>query len=145
MTANIENKPPIWFWIISILALLWNLMGVFAYLTDAYMTVEDLANLSQEQRFLYESRPVWVTAAYATAVWAGALGCIALLMRKKWAQTILLISLIGVLAQNIYQFFLSNTFEVYGANAMVLPVMVIIVSVALVLFAKSCISKNWIS
>ncbi|MBT9189143.1 hypothetical protein [Zobellia russellii] len=145
MTLNAEIRPPAWFWIISVIALLWNLMGVSAYLMEAFMSVEDLGKLTQDQRLLYESRPIWVTSAYAIAVWAGALGCIALLLRKKWAKTFLLLSLIGVLAQNVYQFFLSNTFEVYGPSAIYLPIMIIVVSIALYLFAKSSASKGWIS
>ncbi len=145
MILNSEIKPPAWFWIIAVLALLWNLMGVSAYLMDAFMSVEDLGKLPQDQRLLYESRPIWVTSAYAIAVWAGSLGCIALLFRKKWAKTLLFISLIGVLAQNVYQFFLSNTFEIFGPNAIYLPIMVIVVSIALFLFANSSASKGWIS
>ncbi|MGS0528226.1 hypothetical protein ACU8V7_26485 [Zobellia nedashkovskayae] len=86
MTLKSEIKPPAWFWIITVLALLWNLMGVSAYLMDAFMSVEDLGKLPQDQRLLYESRPIWVTSAYAIAVWAGALGCIALLFRKKMGK-----------------------------------------------------------
>ena len=145
MTLNTEIRPPAWFWIISVIALLWNLMGVSAYLMEAFMSVEDLGKLTQDQRLLYEARPIWVTSAYAIAVWAGALGCITLLLRKKWAKTLLLLSLIGVLTQNVYQFFLSNTFEVYGPSAIYLPIMIIVVSIALYLFAKSSASKGWIS
>jgi len=145
MKINSSIRPPKWFWIVSTLALLWNLMGVFAYLADAFMTIEDLGTLPQDQRLLYESRPVWVTSAYAIAVWGGTLACIALLFRKKWARTLFLVSLIGVIAQNLYQFLMSNTFEVYGTSAMFLPIMVIVISIALLLFSKSCYSKGWIS
>ncbi len=138
-------KPPTWFWIVSVLALLWNLMGVAAYLADAFMSVEALGEMSQEMRELYEGRPAWVTAAYAIAVWFGALGCIALLLRKKWAVPVFLISLIGIVGQQIYNFFLSNTFEVVGSGAMFLPIMVVIIGVALWLFARSSVAKNWIS
>lgn len=34
------NKAPVWFWIVSVLALLWNLIGVIAYLTMAFATDE---------------------------------------------------------------------------------------------------------
>ncbi|MFH6603817.1 hypothetical protein ACEZ3G_10045 [Maribacter algicola] len=138
-------KPPTWFWIVSVLALLWNLMGVGAYLADAFMSVEALGEMSQEMRELYEGRPAWATAAYAIAVWFGALGCIALLMRKKWAVPVFLISLIGIVGQQIYNFFLSNTFEVVGSGAMFLPIMVVVIGVALWLFARSSAAKNWIS
>ncbi len=39
MTTSTRARPPIWFWIVSILALLWNLLGVMAYLAQVNMTV----------------------------------------------------------------------------------------------------------
>jgi len=145
MTNNGKVKPPVWFWIVSSVALLWNLMGVLAYLGQAYMSIEDLEKMSQAERLLYESQPAWVTGAFAIAVWGGALGCIALLLRKKWAKPVLLISLIGILVQMTYMFFLSNTFEVVGSVKMLMPIMIIVVGIALVFFAKSSHSKGWIS
>lgn len=145
MTNETSIKPPTWFWIVSVLALLWNLMGVGAYLADAFVSVEALGEMTQEMRELYEGRPAWVTAAFAAAVWFGALGCIALLLRKKWAVPVFLISLIGVIGQQIYNFFLSNTFEVMGSGAMFLPIMVVIIAVALWLFARSSAAKNWLT
>ena len=131
-----QKKPPTWFWIISVIALLWNIMGVIAYLADAYMSVETLAELSQEQRMLYESRPAWVTGVFAIAVWGGLIGSIGLLVRKKWAYIMFIISLIAVLAQNVYQFFLSNTFDVLGSAAMAFPILIIIISILLILFSN---------
>jgi len=66
-------KPTTSFWIIGIIALIWNLMGVFAYLQEAYMTVEDLAALPPDQQALFENVPAWVTSAFAFAVFGGAL------------------------------------------------------------------------
>ncbi|MEO9891149.1 hypothetical protein [Aurantibacter sp.] len=144
MENTLRVKPPLWFWIISVIGLLWNLMGVGAYLADAFMSIEDLEALTQAQRELHEAQPAWVTACYAIAVWAGALGCVFLLMRKKWARPVLLVSLLGVIGQQIYMKFLSNTYEVYGGAAMLLPIMVIIIAVALVFFARLSDSKQWI-
>ncbi len=145
MTSETMTKPPTWFWVVSILALLWNLAGVGAYLMDAFMPVEALEAMTQEQRELHESRPPWVTGAYAIAVWGGVLGCIALLLRKKWARPVLLISLIGVIGHQIYMYFLSNTFEVMGSGSMALPMLVLIISVGLVYFARMAHNKGWLS
>lgn len=144
MTTN-NVKPPVWFWIVSALALLWNFAGAGAYLQHAYMTIEDLSELPQAERLLYESQPSWVTAAFAIAVWGGTLGCIALLLRKKWAKPVLLISLIGVLAQMAHSFFISNSFEVYGPGGMIMPIMVIIISIFLVFFARKATDRYWIT
>ncbi len=145
MTNKNTVKPPVWFWVVSGLALVWNIMGVLAYLGQAYMSIENLEKMSQAERLLFESQPAWVTGAFAIAVWGGALGCIALLLRKKWAKPVLLISLIGILGQMTYMFFLSNTFEVVGSEKMGMPIMIIVVGIALVFFAKSSQNKGWIS
>ncbi|PIB30967.1 hypothetical protein BFP77_02600 [Maribacter sp. 4U21] len=143
--TNSMNKPPMWFWIVNALALLWNLAGVMAYLGQAYMSIETLEQMSQAERLLYESRPAWVTGAFAVAVWGGALGCIALLLKKKWAKPVFIISLIGILAQMSHSFFMSNNFEVYGPGAMIMPIMVLIIGIALVLLANTAIKKGWLS
>ncbi|WP_291865318.1 hypothetical protein [Maribacter sp.] len=141
MTKN-NLKPPVWFWIVSAIALVWNIAGAGAYLQHAYMTMQDLEALPQVEKFLYEPQPSWVTAAFAIAVWGGTLGCIALLLRKKWAKPVLLISLLGVLAQMAHSFFISNSFEVYGSGAVIMPIMVLIISIALVFFARKSTDKN---
>lgn len=140
------NKPNTWFWVIGILALIWNLLGVFVYLGQAYMTDEMLSALPVEQQTLYAERPAWVTAAFATAVFAGAFGCIALLIRKKWATSLFILSLLGVLAQQTHSFFLSNTMEVMGgASAMGMPIMVVVVAIFLVWYARRATAKGWLS
>ncbi len=144
MTISANVKLPVWFWVLSVLALLWNLMGVFAYLAEAYMTDEAFATLPEAQQALYETRPSWVTGAFAIAVFAGTLASIGLLLRKKWAFSIFVLSLLGVLGQMTYQFFLSNTFEVMGNQFMVMPIAIILLAIALVLFSRSSIKKAWL-
>ncbi|MCM4152485.1 hypothetical protein DHD05_12855 [Arenibacter sp. N53] len=138
-------KPPMWFWIVCAIALLWNLIGVFAYLSEAFMNDEVYASLPEAQQGLYEARPIWVTAAFAIAVWSGLLGCIALLLKKKWAKTVFILSLFGIVLQQLYHFFLSNTFEVMGATAMLLPILIIVFGVALVFFTNLATKRNWLS
>ncbi len=143
MTAQ-SIKPPVWFWIVSIVALLWNLMGVMAYLQQAFITEETLAALSEPERILLETRPAWATAAFAIAVWGGLLGCIALLLRKKWARPVLLISLIGILVQMIHSFFISNNLEAYGPGEISMPILIILIGVGLVFFARISTKKLWL-
>ncbi|PKV51246.1 hypothetical protein ATE84_3320 [Aquimarina sp. MAR_2010_214] len=137
-------KIPVWFWIISVLALLWNIMGVMAYIGQAFMTDEVLATLPEGEQNFYNNTPAWVTAAFAIAVFAGAIGCIALLLRKKWASPLLLLSLIAVLAQATYNFFLQNFVQLSG-NRVIMPIIVIIVAIFLVWFSRNSKAKGLIS
>ena len=86
MTSS--NKPGIIFWIIAVIALIWNLMGVMAYRAQAYMTDEAKALLPEAEQAMYSDIPAWATAAFAFAVFGGFLGSLALLLRKKWATSL---------------------------------------------------------
>lgn len=146
MSEKSNTKPPVWFWIVSILALLWNLMGVMSYLEQAYMTDEMKAQYTAEQLTLMEGIPAWVTAAFAIAVWGGLLGCIALLFRKRWAKPLLMLSLIAILIQMAYSFFMTNAAEIYGLiPGIIIPLLVIIIGIALVQFARIAEKRHWIS
>ena len=131
-----KNKPSTSFWIIGIVALIWNLMGVFAYLQEAYMTAEDLAALPIEEQALYENIPAWVTAAFAIAVFGGALACILLLLRKKLATFVFIISFVSILAQMTYNLLMSKAMEVYGPGGMIMPIMVIVIGAYLIWYSK---------
>jgi len=146
MTKNVTTKPPAWFWVVSVVALLWNLVGAMAYLAQAFITDEGKAMLPADKLELLENTPAWATAAFAIAVWAGVLGCIGLLVRKKWARPVLLLSLFGILVQMAYSFFMTNATEVYGiVEGVVMPLLLIGIGIGLVLFANSSQNKGWIS
>ena len=130
------NKPSTMFWVTAVAALIWNLMGVAAYLADAYATPEMIAARSAAEQALYDARPAWATAAFATAVFGGALGCILLLLRKKIATPVFIVSLIGVLVQFCYNFFMADTMDVYGPGSAIMPAMVILIAAYLVRYSK---------
>lgn len=140
------DKTPVpgWFWAISGVALIWNLLGVMAYWAHVNMTPEDIAALEAAERALYDSAPAWATAAFAFAVFGGALGSVLLLIRKSWALPVFVISLLGVLVQMYHSFFMTNSIEVYGPGGMIMPVMVILIAAFLVWFSKSSKDKGWI-
>ena len=89
---NAVIKPTPIYWLISIIALLWNYKGVTAYLGQAYMTDEALKMLQEENQLYFSNLPAWVTAAFAVAVFGGFLGSIGLIIRKKWAYFMYIIS-----------------------------------------------------
>jgi hypothetical protein len=136
---------PKWFWITATLALVWNLLGVMAFAGQMMMTPDMLAQMPQAEQDLIVATPSWVNIAFGIAVLGGAVGCLLLLLKKSIAQPLLIFSLIGVIAQMSYAFFISNSFEVYGPGGMIMPVMVIIIAIGLVFFANSAKNKQWLS
>ena len=85
MTNVTTPKPPMWFLIISIIALVWNALGVFAYLGQSLMTDEMLAQLPEADQQMYANLPSWYIGAFAVAVFAGTIGSLGLVIKKKWA------------------------------------------------------------
>ena len=132
-----SKKPNALFYVIGVIALLWNGMGVMAYLGRAFITEDMIAALPKEQQaeFLIEY-PAWVTAAFATAVFAGVLGSILLLMRKKLSYSLFIISAIAAIAQHIYIF---TNVEV---NSFVMPILVVVVCIFLVWYSKKSIADG---
>ena len=133
------------FMTIAFAALIWNALGVMAYVMQVTMSPEAIAALPQNERALYETVPTWAIAAFAIAVNGGALGCLLLLFRKAWAFPVLIASLLGVLVQMYHSFFIANSIEVYGPGSAVMPAMVVIISCLLVWYSKYAKDKNWIS
>lgn len=137
-------KPTSAFWIISVVALLWNIMGVAAYLGQAYMTDEVLKSLSEGEQAYYNNVPAWVTGAFAIAVFAGIFGCVGLLIRKKWAVILFVISIIAVIAQSTYNLYIQKYMEV-PLQHMIWSLVVILIAIFLVWFSRNAAKKGWIS
>lgn len=144
MTDLSSNKPPIWFWIVSVLALVWNAMGVNAYLQQAYDTEAHRSQYTAEQLQAMAEQPSWYTAAFAIAVFAGTLGCIALLIRRKIAKPLFILSLIAVLVQLYHNLIMTSAIQDAGTFGMVMAIMIPIIAILLIMLAKKAASNGWI-
>jgi len=143
MSEARKSKTPTWFLVVVVILLVWNLLGVMAYVTQVSMGPEALAALPDAQRQLYENTPAWATAAFAVAVNFGALGCLLLLLRTNLAGLFLQLSLVGVLVQMFHSFFMTNAFEVSGPGGLVMPVMVLVIAIYLVTLAAKAKMHRW--
>lgn len=146
-TQNSANNViiPKWFNVVAILALVWNLMGVMAFIGQMMMTPEMIAELPQAEQALYAAVPLWASTAFACAVFGGALGSLALLMKKRLAEQLLILSLVGVVVQIFHSFAISNSFEVFGPGGAIMPAMVVIIAIALVRLARKAKTSHWLN
>ena len=83
-------KPPGWFWVVSVLGLLWNLVGLSMFYMQMAMTPEAAAALPPEQQQIHAAMPTVAYAFFGIAVIAGVLGSLGLLLRRRWAAPLLL-------------------------------------------------------
>ena len=139
------NKPTIGFWMIAVIAFIWNLMGAYMYIIQKYKTESFESQYTSMQLDMIYSMPAWATAAFAIAVFGGVLGSVTLLMRRKIATSIYFLSLIGIIVQMIYNIFISAAIEVYGPGAIVMPIMVLAIGVFLYTYSKKSSIKGWLN
>jgi hypothetical protein len=136
------TKPSKTFWIIGVLAIIWNLIGALVYLGQAYMTDEMKAAIPKDQLAIIENAPSWAVAAFAIAVWIGLLSSLLLLFKKKIAKLGFTISFIGIIVQLIYNFFIANAYQVYGNAGLITPILTFLIGLFLISHSKRCIKEG---
>lgn len=109
-------KTPWHLWVVGVLALLWNSFGCVDYTMTQTRQDEWFAQMGMTAAQLeyFNAMPAWTHAAWAIGVWGGALGAILLLLRRKWAMPVFVVSFLGWLAGAVYAFALSDGMEAMG-------------------------------
>jgi len=128
------SVPPKWFTPVAIGALLWNLLGASAYLMDVTISPEAVAKMGEAERAMYASRPAWFVVAYASAVWFGVAGSLALIWHKRWATPLFVLSLLGLIAQDIALFSRPEIRD--DLTVILLQGLVLVIAVSLPLLAR---------
>jgi hypothetical protein len=137
------NEPQVVFWIIGTLALIWNGMGVYNYLIQAYKTEAYTSSLNEVQLALMESMPSWATALFAIAVFSGLIGTICFLMKKKLAVSLFILSFITATINQLYWLFGTNAAEVFSESMpYLMPILVIVFCLFLVWYSRDQKAKG---
>ena len=115
-------------------------MGAMNFIMQ--MNPDTLVTYPEAARALVEGRPVWATAAFAIAVFGGALGCVLLLLKKSAASYLFIASLLGVMGTMIHTFGLATTS--ISNSIMTGTLMSLAVAALLVWYAKYAVKRGWI-
>lgn len=145
MSSMIAAPRPTSYWVITILALLWNLGGVAMFCLHLSLDPAAVAALPAPQREVYEATPAWLDALFGIAVVAGLLGSVGLALKKRWAVVLFLLSLLAVLAQMVAAYAVTPAWTAYGPAGLVMPVAVTAIALFLWWYARSAAAKGWIS
>jgi len=126
-------------WVVGIVALLWNAVGAMDYVMTQTRNEAYMGQFTPEQLAFFYGFPTWVVAAWAIAVWAGVLGAALLLLRKRLAVPVFLVSLVAMVITTFHNYVLSDGMEVMGKDAMALgfTVVIFLVAIALILYARA--------
>ncbi len=141
-----NNKIPSWYWILVIVFVLWNIMGVFSFYIHTFITEEALAQLPTNERDLYDQYPKLITVVFGVAVFFGLAGAIGLFFKKKWAKIAAIISIVAVIIQMSHHVFFTKSIEVYGLlHTITMPILVVVFGLFLVWLSNFSIKKGWLN
>ena len=129
------------FWVISIIMLIWNVMGSMNFVVQM-INAEMFASMSETHRAIIEGRPLWATGGFAIAVFGGALGCLLLLFKKSSAYYLFIASLLGVVVTMFHSLSIDINFAPSDLTMMV--IMPFVVAVFLIWYAMMADKKGWV-
>ena len=138
-------STPTWLKPLAWAALIWNSLGVIAFVMQMMMTPELISKLPIDQQAAYSDIPLWSTIAFAIAVFGGLLGCIFLLKKKALAIPTFTVSLAAILLQQYYNFVVINSIDLLGASAVFMPILVIIIAIGLLYISIKGKQQSWLS
>jgi hypothetical protein len=148
MQQAVSARTPAHLWIVGILATLWSCFGAYDYsmtrmrntdyIRSAMPGVDPNAALAW-----VDSMPMYAQIGWGVGVWLGLLGSILLLLRSRWAVWSLGLSMVGAIVSLGYQIALAPPLAgADGPMMKAMPYIVILISIALFLYARAMEQKG---
>ena len=143
--GTVVGKPPVWFWVVAAFALLWALLGCASYLHEVTMSPAAMAALPAAQQEIWRATPNWLLGVFAIAVWIGLAGAVALLLRRRIARSLYVVSLVAVIVQFGWIFTQTRIFQLmsFGAAA-TFPIAIAVIGAALISLSDHAIRRGWL-
>ena len=123
-------------WLVGGLALIWNGFGAVNYVMTQSQNAEYQIRLTAEQLALYNSMPIWATAAWALAIWASLLGSILLLLRNRFAVLTFAVALAGLLVSLYHNLIIADATKVMGVSGTAMAAIIVLIAVALWAYSR---------
>ena len=139
--AATTKAIPAWYWAIAVAALLFEGLGTFLFVSNLTL---DPATLPLDQRSIFEATPQWMNLAWAVATGAGLIGAIGLLVRRRFAEPALLVSLLAVVVQVSGIFLVKQLRELTPEDHLIVPVTVLLIAYAFWQSAKLAKRRGWL-
>jgi hypothetical protein len=130
-----------WYIAAAIASLLFMLLGCAAYLLDV---TTDPASLPLDQRAAHDAQPMWLISANAIAVWAGAVGALFLLLRRRLAETLMLVSMTAVTIWLAGLLLVPRLRDLLGTDDLAAAVVVSLITWTIYWFARHSRQRGWL-
>ncbi len=148
MDTITRPATPALHWVIAVAATLWNAIGPTDYLmsktrNDAYFEAM-MPGVDPQVLYDYaDAFPLLIQVSWAVGVWFALAGSVLLLLRHRWAVAAFALSLVGAVISLGYQ--AMNPIGVPAMNegmAAMMPYVIIVIAVALLLYARSAYARG---
>lgn len=141
-----RSATPVHLWIVGLLATLWNAFGCYDYLMTRMRNTDYLKSMMPDvdpnaMLAYVDSMPVWAATGWGLGVWMGIAGSLLLLTRSRHAVWTLGLSFVGAVVGIGYQL-MNPMAGMSGGMATVMPIVVIVVALALFLYARAMARKG---
>lgn len=137
MTATTEtaSATPKHYWVVAILAVLWNGFGAVDYTMshlqqDAWFSA---MGVPEAVALAMDAYPSWMHAVWAIGVWGSVLGTVFLLLRKRWAFHAFAVSTLGAVGSLIYT---AMTPAIMEAMGIVMPAVIVVICLFFVWYSQ---------
>lgn len=131
-----------WYMVAAIASLLFMLIGCAAFVLDV---TGDPQALPLDQRTLVAARPVWSLVGYGIAVWAGLAGTVMLIVKRRIAEHLLLVSLIGAALTFLPMLVVPAVRDNISTNDIAVAVMIVVITWTIFGFARHSAKRGWLT
>jgi len=109
-------KTPWHIWLVGLIAVLFNFIGVFDFVMSMAQGAkyQASAGMTPDQIAHYQQMPSWMMVVWAVGVFGAFLASILLLLRRKWALPVFVLSLVAFLVSLLYTYVLTDGGLVMG-------------------------------
>lgn len=130
-----------WFMIAAIASVLFMLIGCGGYLLEV---TADPEAMPIDQRTMALARPTWMIAAYGIAVWVGLAGAVMLVLRRKLAQPLLLVSLIAAIVTFLPYAVVPGIRDNISTGDVAAAIAILAITWTIFWFARNSSQRGWL-
>jgi Na+/proline symporter len=137
------NPGPVagWYMVAAIASLL--LMAVAAAIYATHHLFVDMAHLPLDQQQAFRAEPAWVRIAGGAAVLTGFAGAVLLVLRRRAAEPLLMLSLIAIIVW-LAGLLLSPLREAVSTNDLAVAIITVLIDSTIYLFARHSRQRGWL-
>lgn len=130
-----------WYMAAAIASVLFMLVGCAGFVLDR---MTDPNSLPLDRRTVVLARPMWSVLAYGVAVWVGLAGAVLLLMRRKLAEPLLLVSLIAALFTFLPYAVVPGVRDNVSTNDIAFALVILAITWTIFWFARHSRQRGWL-